>query len=65
MPLSGKFPSNKHKQYVLVALQYEEASSYSILIKCNVSNFTLRCPIPCMWAAVAPFAPSLDAPVTV
>jgi len=26
---------------VLAALQYEEASSYSILIKCNVCNFTL------------------------
>jgi len=28
-------------QYLLVALQYEEASSYSILIKCNFCTFTL------------------------
>ena len=27
-------------QHVLVALQYEEESSYSILIKCNFHNFT-------------------------
>jgi len=28
-------------QYVLVDLQYEEASGYNILIKCNFCNFTL------------------------
>jgi len=28
-------------QYVLVALQNEEASSYSILLKCNCCTFTL------------------------
>jgi len=31
-------------QYVLVALQYEEASNYSVLIKCNFYNFTLWMP---------------------
>jgi len=30
--------SIRSKQYVLVALQYEEVSNYSVLIKCN---FTL------------------------
>jgi len=28
-------------QHVSAALQYEELSSYSILIKCNFSHFTL------------------------
>jgi len=28
-------------QHVLVALQYEEASNYSILVKCKLLNFTL------------------------
>jgi len=31
-------------QHVLVALQYEEASSYSILIKCNICDFILWIP---------------------
>jgi len=38
-------------QYVLGTLHYEEASSYSILIKCNFCNFTFW-----MLVAIASFA---------
>jgi len=53
-------------QHVLVASQYEEASSCSILTKCKFCNFTLLVPLPLMPGTVAPFVPpfcSLHAPV--
>jgi len=37
----------RSRQYVLVALQYERASSYSNSLKCNYCNFTLWMP-PCL-----------------
>jgi len=39
---------------VYVAEQYEEVSSYSILIKCNVCNFTRWMALPWMPGVVAP-----------
>jgi len=51
-------------QYILVVLQCEEASSYSILIKCNFCNFAIECPQPWMPMTVAPFAPLLRAIAT-
>jgi len=47
-------------QHVLVALQCEESSCLSILIKSNFSNFTLWMP-----GAVAPFTPPLHGVVRI
>jgi len=38
--------SIRSTQYVLVALQYEEASSYNILIKFSFCISLYRCPLP-------------------
>ena len=52
-------------QHVLIALQYDEdSSSYTILINCNICNFSLGMPAPLGACGRRPVRRPMHAPIS-